>query len=39
MSDLKKRIINLLAKLRVDEKSVLFAKDDTLNEKTVKKIS
>ena len=39
MSDLKKRITNLLTKLRVDENSVLFAKGDTLNEKTVKKIS
>ena len=39
MSDLKKRITNLLTKLRVDENSVLFAKGDTVNEKTIKKIS
>ena len=28
MSDLKKRITNLLTKLRVDKNSVLFAKGD-----------
>ena len=39
MSDLKKRITNLLTKLRVEENSVLFAKGDLLNKKTVKKIS
>ena len=38
MSDLKKRITNLLRKLRVDENSVLFANGDTLNKKRVKKI-
>ena len=38
MSDLKKRITNLLTKIRVDENSVLFAKGGTLNKKTVKKI-
>ena len=39
MSDLKKRVTNLLIKLRVDKNGVLFAKGDALNEKTVKKIS
>ena len=36
---LKKRITNLLTKLRVDENSALFAKGDTLIKKMVKKIS
>ena len=39
MSNLNKRISNLLAKLRVDEKSVLFAKGETLDNKTIKEIS
>ena len=38
MSNLRKRIGNLLKKLRVDENSVLFAKGDELNEKTVNKL-
>ena len=37
MSDLKKRITNLLTKLKVDENSVLFAKGDTLNKKRLRK--
>lgn len=39
MSNLNKRIDNLMTKLRVDENSVLFAKGETLDEKTIKKIS
>ena len=39
MSNLNKRISNLLTKLSVDEKSVLFAKGETLDNKTIKKIS
>ena len=39
MSNLKKKITNLLTKLRVDENSVVFAKVDTLSKKFVKKIS
>ena len=39
MSNLNKRISNLLTKLRVDEKSVLFAKGETLENKTIKEIS
>ena len=39
MSNLNKTIINLLTKLRVDEKSVLFAKGETLDNKMIKKIS
>ena len=35
----KKRITNLLTKLRIDENSVLFAKGDRFNKKMVKKIS
>ena len=38
MSNLNKTIINLLTKLRVDEKSVLFAKGETLDNKTIRKI-
>ena len=38
MSNLNKRISNLLTKLRVDEKSVLLAKGETLDNKTIKKI-
>ena len=38
MSNLNKRIRNLLTKLRVDEKSVLLAKGETLDNKTIKKI-
>ena len=39
MSNLNKRISNLLTKLRVDEKSVLLAKGETLDNKTIKKNS
>ena len=39
MLNLNKRISNLLKKLRVDEKSVLFAKGETLDNKMIKKIS
>ena len=39
MSNLNKRISNLLIKLRVDEKSVLFGKGKMLDNKTIKKIS
>ena len=39
MSNLEKRLGNLLKKLRVDENSVLFAKGDKLNEKTVNKLA
>ena len=39
MSNLNKRISNLLTKLSVDEKSVLFAKGETLDNKTIKKNS
>ena len=38
MSNLEKRLGNLLKKLRVDKNSDLFAKGDELNEKTVKKL-
>ena len=38
MSNLEKRLGNLLKKLRVDENSVVFAKGDELNEKTVNKL-
>ena len=39
MSNLEKRLGNLLKNLRVDKNSVLFAKGDELNEKTVKKLA
>ena len=39
MSNLEKRLGNLLKKLRVDENSVLFAKGDELNKKTVSKLA
>ena len=39
MSNLEKRLGNLLKKLRVDENSILFAKGDELNEKTVNKLA
>ena len=39
MSNLEKRLGNLLKKLRVDENSVLFAKGNELNEKTVNKLA
>ena len=39
MSNLEKRLGNLLKKLRVYENSVLFAKGDELNEKTVIKLA
>ena len=39
MSNLEKRLGNLLEKLRVDENSILFAKGDELNEKTVNKLA
>ena len=39
MSNLEKRLGNLLKKLRVDENSVPFAKGDELNEKTVNKLA
>ena len=37
MSNLNKRISNLLTKLRADEKSILFAKGETLDNTTIKK--
>ena len=37
MSNLNERINNLLTKLRVDEKIVLFAKGETFDNKTIKK--
>ena len=39
MSNFGKRVNNLLTKLRVDENSILFAKGETLDDKTVKNIS
>ena len=39
MLKLSKRISSLLTKLRVDEKCVLFAKGETLDNKTIKKNS
>ena len=39
MNNLEKRLGNLLKKLRVDENSVLFAKGDELNERTVNKLA
>ena len=39
MSNLEKRLGNLLKKLSVDENSVVFAKGDELNEKTVNKLA
>ena len=39
MSSFGKRVINLLAKLRVDENILLFAKGETLEDKAVKKLS
>ena len=39
MSNLEKRLGNLLKKLRVDENSLFFAKGDELNEKTVNKLA
>ena len=36
MSDLKKIIDNLFAKLRLDEKSILFVRGNDLNEKLSK---
>ena len=39
MSNLEKRLGNLLKNLGVDENSILFAKGDELNEKTVKKLA
>ena len=39
MSNLEKRLGNLLKKLRVDENSVFFAKGDELNEQAVKKLA
>ena len=39
MSNLNKRISNLLTKLRVDEKKCSFRKKETLDNKTIKKIS
>ena len=36
MSHLNKRIRNLMTKLRVDEKSMLFAKVEPLDKKTIK---
>ena len=39
MSNLEKRLGNLLKKLRVDENSVFFAKGDELNKKTVNKLA
>ena len=39
MSNFGKRVNDLLTKLRVDENSILFAKGETLDDKTVKNIS
>ena len=39
MSDLKKIIDNLFAKLRLDEKSISFVRGNDLNEKTIKRLS
>ena len=39
MSNFGKRVNNLLTKVRVDENSILFAKGETLDDKTVKNIS
>ena len=39
MSNFRKCVNNLLTKLRVDENSILFAKGETLDDKTVKNIS
>ena len=39
MSNFGKRVNNLLTKFRVDKNSILFAKGETLEDKTVKKLS
>ena len=39
MSNFKKRVNNLVTELRVDENSILFAKIETLEDKTAKKFS
>ena len=39
MENLKKKINNLLNKLRLDEQSILFAKGDGINKKNLKSIS
>ena len=39
MENLKKKINNLLNKLRLDEQSMLFAKGDGINKKNLKSIS
>ena len=39
MSNVGKRVNNLLTKLRVDENSILSAKGEILEDKTVKKLS
>ena len=39
MSNFKKRIENLLQKLRVDESSTLLAKSDDFDDKTEKKLA
>ena len=39
MSNFGKCVNNLLTKLKVDENSILFAKRETLEDKTVKKLS
>ena len=39
MSNFGKRVNDLLTKLRVDENSILFAKGETLDDKSVKNIS
>ena len=39
MSNFGKRVNSLLTKLRVDENSILFAKGENLDDKTVKEIS
>ena len=39
MGDLKKRIYNLFTKLRLDEKSIIFARSDDLNKKIIKRRS
>ena len=39
MSNFGKRVNSLLTKLRVNENSILFAKGETLDDKTMKNIS
>ena len=39
MSDLKRRIDNLFRKLRINEKNIIFVRGDSLNKKTIKRLS